>query len=334
MTFYKWSQAAATNASIDSTINWAEGQSPSSVNDSARAMMAAAAKYRDDISGKTASAGGTTAYTFTSSQGLTTLTDGYKIAFTCNATNTGACTLNVDGLGAAPLQKVKGTDLAAGELVAGCVYTVAYDSASTATWVIHGGRNQAFESPSPLVPVGSVFSYGGASAPAGFLLCYGQAISRTNYAALFTVLGSTFGAGDGSTTFNLPDLRGRVIAGQDDMGGTSANRLTGTSGSLNGDTLGASGGAETHTITAAQSAVLTYTSTVTDTGHVHPMKTRGDYDTAGASQETAVNGATGSPLRDTDSATTGITVATTANAGGQAHNNVQPTFILNYIIKT
>jgi hypothetical protein len=144
MTMWKWSTTAADNDDIDSTINWAEGQAPSSVNNSARAEMAAVAKYRDDVSGMTATAG-TDTYTFATSQSLTTLTDGFKIAFTCNATNTGAATLNVDGLGAVALQKVKGTALAAGELVAGCVYTATYDSASTAAWVIHGGRNQTYD---------------------------------------------------------------------------------------------------------------------------------------------------------------------------------------------
>lgn len=145
MTLWKWSRTAATNATADATINWAEGQSPSSVNDSSRAEMAAVAKYRDDVSGAVATGGGTTAYTFSTYQGLTSLTDGFKIAFTCNATNTGASTLNVDSLGAVALQKVKGTDLAAGELVEGCVYTASYDSASTAAWIIHGGRNQTYD---------------------------------------------------------------------------------------------------------------------------------------------------------------------------------------------
>lgn len=146
MTMWKWDRAtAANNASADATINWAEGQAPSSVNDSARAVMTAIAKYRDDTSGMVATGGGTTAYTFATYQSLTSLTDGFTIAFTCNATNTGASTLNVDSLGAVALQKVKGTDLASGELVAGCVYTATYDAASTAAWVIHGGRDMAYD---------------------------------------------------------------------------------------------------------------------------------------------------------------------------------------------
>jgi hypothetical protein len=145
MTMFKWSTTAATNSTVDSTIGWAEGQAPSTVNDSARAMMAAIAKYRDDTSGMTATTGGTTAYVLSTAQGLTTLTDGHTVAFTCNATNTGGgTTLNVDGTGARPLQKIKGTALGAGEIVAAGVYEATYDTAVTASWIIKGGRNQTY----------------------------------------------------------------------------------------------------------------------------------------------------------------------------------------------
>lgn len=77
-----------------------------------------------------------------------------------------------------------------------------------------------------LVPSGIIVPYGGASAPSsGWLLCAGQAVSRTTYSALFAIIGTSYGVGDGSTTFNLPDLRGRVLAGIDNLGGTAANRL-------------------------------------------------------------------------------------------------------------
>src|SRR5262249_40569233 len=104
MSFWKWSRTAANNATADGSINWAEGQAPSTVNDSARAMMAAASKYRDDVAGAIATAGSGTAYTLTSFQVFDTLAhmDGAMIAFTPHAGNGGACTLNVDGLGANP----------------------------------------------------------------------------------------------------------------------------------------------------------------------------------------------------------------------------------------
>lgn len=72
---------------------------------------------------------------------------------------------------------------------------------------------------------GTVLPFAGSAAPIGWLLCYGQAVSRTTYANLFAAIGTAYGAGDGSTTFNVPDLRGRVAAGKDDMGGTAASRL-------------------------------------------------------------------------------------------------------------
>lgn len=67
-------------------------------------------------------------------------------------------------------------------------------------------------------PSGVVLPFAGSTAPSGWLLCFGQAVSRTTYASLFAAIGTAFGVGDGSTTFNLPDMRGRVPGGKDDMG--------------------------------------------------------------------------------------------------------------------
>jgi microcystin-dependent protein len=196
-------------------------------------------------------------------------------------------------------------------------------------------------------PVGAVNAYAGTAAPAGWLLCYGQAISRTTYADLFAITSTTYGSGDGSTTFNVPDLRGRVVAGQDDMGGSSANRLTNQSGGLNGDTLGASGGSETNTLaTANLPAHLHAAGTLLMPNHGHPARydnfDDGDQDTSGGimlnSQNPANHAAhTGTPS-DTrgdaigGSGTAAITGSTANTGSGTAHNNVQPTLILNYII--
>lgn len=100
-------------------------------------------------------------------------------------------------------------------------------------------------------PVGRVTSFAGATAPSGWLLCYGQAVPRsgpTGYPELFFIIGTTYGSGDGSTTFNLPDLRGRTIYGKDDMGGSAANRITTAGSGLDGLTLGAGGGSQTRTL--------------------------------------------------------------------------------------
>ncbi len=166
------------------------------------------------------------------------------------------------------------------------------------------------------VPSGAVFPYAGASAPSGFILCFGQAISRSTYSDLFTAIGTTYGTGDGSSTFNLPDLRGRAVAGQDDMGGSSANRLTGQTDGVDGDTLGGTGGAETHTLTEAQSATISNNLTGSMAFTIA--------DNAGNTLLSSFSGLS-QQLANTASGDFG---------GGGAHNNVQPTLILNYIIKT
>lgn len=153
-------------------------------------------------------------------------------------------------------------------------------------------------------PVGVMNMWPTNTAPTGWLLCYGQAVSRSTYAALFAVIGTTFGAGDGSTTFNLPDMRGRVPLGQDDMGGSSANRVTDTQA----DSIGGSAGAETHTLATSEMPA-----------HTHGYQTANDI-TIGS-----VNG-----YRIIGNASVGL--ATTSTGGGGAHNNVQPFLTVNYII--
>ncbi|WP_028137685.1 phage tail protein [Bradyrhizobium japonicum] len=246
MTLYKWSQTASVDATADSTINWAEGQSPASVNDSARAMMAAIAKYRDDMTGAIVTTGTSTAYAVNSYQVFQTLAQlsGQVIAFTPHATNGATVTINVDGLGAKPLRSAPSTDLPAGVLVQGTPYAALYNSSDAAFYL------QGFYGNPYSVPIGGSIDYWGTTAPnSSFVLAYGQAISRTMYSGLFSLLSTTFGAGDGSTTFNVPDLRGRVVAGADGMGGVSANRLTDAVAGI--DALGDAGGAQSRTLITA-----------------------------------------------------------------------------------
>ena len=149
------------------------------------------------------------------------------------------------------------------------------------------------------MPVGAVMAFAGSSAPSGWLLCFGQSLSTTTYASLFAAIGSAFGGSEGS--FSLPDLRGRVTAGKDDMGGTAASIL---SAEIAGTTLGAVSGTEDVTLTTGQIP-----------SHSHSV---------------AVSGSAGTGAALTTSGT-GTTSSGDAGGGG-AHSNLQPSMILNFII--
>lgn len=162
-------------------------------------------------------------------------------------------------------------------------------------------------------PSGAVQMFAGSSAPSGWLLCYGQAVDRTTYADLFTAISTTYGVGDGSTTFNLPDLRGRVPGGLDNMGGSSANRIT----DVAADSLGGNMGAETHELTTGELAA-----------HAHGP------DALDLIVSRAASGTGAIGLNTGGAASVFSQAATTASTGSNtAHNNVQPTLFMNFIIK-
>lgn len=155
------------------------------------------------------------------------------------------------------------------------------------------------------VPIGAIQAYGGASAPNGWLICDGSAVSRTTYSELFSAIGTTYGSGDGSTTFNLPDLKGRVIVG---VGESSATGHT-------NHTLGQKSGEEKHTLTVDEMPshshnVLSQNFNVMTTNY-----TPSSGDRAAMFYGSGANNQTGS------------------RGGGQAHNLMQPYVVTNYIIK-
>lgn len=273
--FFQWSTTANNNATADPTINWSEGMSPSSVNDSARAMMARAAEYRNDVAGAITTGGTSTAYTVTTNQVFTTLAlmSGNKVAFVPHATNGGTVTLNVDGLGAKPLRTSPGVEVAAGVLVAGTPYVATYNN-SAAVWYLQNYYANPFE-----VPLGTALDYSGTTAPnSNFVLAYGQCISRTTYSAYFSLVGTTFGACDGSTTFGVPDLRGRAVFGKDNMGGSAAGRIGNiVAGSFSGTSLGAAGGEEAHTLSTSTMPSHTHSgTTATEASHTHGVSIASD----------------------------------------------------------
>jgi len=165
------------------------------------------------------------------------------------------------------------------------------------------------------VQVGAIQAYAG-TAGTGWLVCDGSAVSRTTYANLFAAIGTNFGAGDGSTTFNLPDLRGRAVIG------------VGTGTGLTSRSLGQTLGNETHTLTVTE--MPAHNHTITDPGHTHssvvsianPTPNRAVVSSGGA-QTVNMNTSTGS-------STTGITINNTG--GGAAFGIMDPSLVLNFYI--
>jgi len=156
-----------------------------------------------------------------------------------------------------------------------------------------------------------------AAAPAGWLLCNGQAVSRSTYRDLFDAIGTTFGVGDGSTTFNLPDLRGRTLVAADNMGGSSANVCT----DVAADSMGGAGGTEAHTLTVAQ---------IPAHGHNHNHL-------LGNSSGTSYGWRCDAPIGDwVANRNTGAYYTQNDNTlagGGGAHPNMQPYLTVYYVIK-
>jgi microcystin-dependent protein len=327
---YLWSRTAASNSTADAQVNWAEGQAPSSVNDSARAMMASLAGYRDDIAGAIVTGGTSTAYTVTSYQVFDTLAhmSGQMIAFTPHATNGATVTLNVDGLGAKPLRSAPSVELLAGTLIQGTPYTALYNNSDSA-WYLSGFYGNAYN-----IPLGGGLVFFGTTAPnSSFVFPYGQAISRTTYSALFSMFSTTFGVGDGSTTFNIPDVRGRVIAGKDDMGGSSANRLTNGDNGLNGDVLGATGGVDLKQLVTAN--LPPYTPAGTNTlGDAQFSVTQATAQT-GAGQQiySNISGGTGLPTLIDTTATQPTFTGTPQGGSSTQFGVVQPTIIANVLLR-
>lgn len=170
---------------------------------------------------------------------------------------------------------------------------------------------------------GLIVDYGGTSAPSGWLLCDGSAVSRSTYSALFSAIGTNYGAGNGSTTFNVPDFRGRSGVG------------TGTGSGLTARSIGATGGEETHVLVTAELA--THGHTLTDPGHVHTVGLPDmNPPTGGAAAGVTGIGTSSATTDNFNNAAanhvTGITMATTGS--DTAHNTMHPFLVATKIIKT
>jgi microcystin-dependent protein len=183
--------------------------------------------------------------------------------------------------------------------------------------------------PAPIV-TGSLIAFAGATAPQGYVLCDGRAVSRTTYSALFRTIGTTYGAGDGSTTFNVPDLRGRAVFGADAMGGTAAGR------SIALGSLAATGGTDSQTLSVAQ--MPAHRHGINDPGHGHPASAHAENVGANFFGGTlGLNWGRGDArggccvVVGVGASATGITIAPEGN--GQPVSVLNPAIAVNYLIK-
>lgn len=261
----------------------------------------------------------------------TSLTAGNNIDITVNDTSD-TITVDVESLTSADISDFT---TAAGEvardalgtaLTAGSGITITpNDTADTITIAASAGGT----------PVGTIIDFAGSSAPSGYLMCDGAAVSRTTYADLFAIIGTTYGVGNGSTTFNVPDCGGRVSAGKE----SSATRLTVGVAGFSGATLGATGGdqnrpSHSHGLNSHTHSIPAHSHTISWNGTI----------LGGGTASTQI--ASGTPyyivtqtLQTSDvsisggSTTSGAASGNTASDGSGSSGNVQPTIVFNKCIK-
>lgn len=218
---WQWSTTAATNATADPSINWAEGMSPSSVNDSARAMMSGIAAWRNDISAVNTTGGSSTAYTLTTSEGVTSPpSNGQMLSFIAHVGNGATPTLAADGGTAYPLW-LNGAPVASASLILGSPYRMAFSTANSA-WLLEGGPSNPYS-----IPLGAIMWSTAPTAPnSSFVAPSGQCISTTTYATYWVQQGSPASGGCPGGQFAIIDMRGRVAAALDTLNASAANRMT------------------------------------------------------------------------------------------------------------
>lgn len=221
--FWQWSTTPGANANADPSINWAEGQAPSSVNDSARSMMAVLARWRNDVGGNLQTGGTSTAYTLTTNSGFGSAADmdNSQLTFNVHATNGDNPTLNVDGIGALPITTNISTPVPAGTLLVGSVYEVVFYN-SVSKFVLKGLYGSPYN-----IPLGGILWSTAPTAPnSNFVAPSGQCISTTTYATYWVQQGSPASGACPGGQFAIIDMRGRVPAALDTLNASAAGRLT------------------------------------------------------------------------------------------------------------
>ncbi|CAF26567.1 phage tail protein [Bartonella quintana] len=230
---YDWSLEAAENAYADVNINWAEGQPPSSVNNSARVMMQRIKEYLLDN-------GGVMETQFTINEDKTSIRlitnspikaymDGIVVRFKAQKQNRGITNIALKQLPMQPVYKITKSGIAplkGQEIQIGGLYELVYicniDGKNTDGWFLTNPVDK------DNFPSGFIGTFAMEKLPDGWLVCDGKEYSRKEYADLFEALGETWGKGDGQTTFNVPDLRGMFLRGLDSGKGIDKKRSLGT----------------------------------------------------------------------------------------------------------
>jgi len=226
--------------------------------------------------------------------GSSTYRLGEEITFITTNENTGASTINVNSKGLKDIKKADGTtNIESGDIQFGI------------NRLIYNGTSFCLIPSFHTEGIGFIGEFAGSVTPSGYLICDGSAISRTTYARLFSVIGTSFGVGDGSTTFNIPNKKGKIGVGYD-------------STQTEFNALGKIGGEKTHLLTDGESGLPT---------HFHYLS-----NIVINSEGSTVVGSGGTPALYGG----GASNATMTNSGvnaSSAHNNLQPYIVLNYIIK-
>ncbi len=260
-----------------------------------------------------ADTGAANAYVITPGIAIVAYVTGQRFTFKVKTTNTGASTLAVSGLSATQIIRNDGasTALGSGDLVAGQIVEV--EETANGFALLTPVANAT--------PSGSIQMYAGATAPAGWLLCDATSYLRTDYPTLFGIISTTYGNVDG-THFNVPDFRGRspIGAGTGTGGGASGTGLPAGGSALTAVSRGTWNGAETHTLTSAESGLPAHT-------HTLVMGNSGGNGPAPANPSSAASGSTAV-------ASTFAAAANSPADAANAHTIVQPILGVQFIIKT